>query len=137
MITGPSQEDDLGIYLCGNQIGLQPCQTSVLIEEHLKTWGTQGMYGLAKKMEYSSLPTWGEADRVAAGMMATIVGGLPHEVSVMGNLTTNLHILMASFYKPHGDRTKIIIERDAFSSDYVCYEDRVCHWEQANISGHR
>ncbi len=95
------------------------------------------MYGLAKKIEDSPLPTWGEADRVAAQMMATIVGGFPHEVSVMGSLTTNLHILMASFYKPRGDRTKIIIKRDAFSSDHVCYGDRVCRWEHANISGHR
>ena len=94
------------------------------------------MYGLAKKMEDSPLPTWGEADRVAARMMAPIVGGNVHEVSVMGSLTTNLHVLMASFYQPRGDRTKIIIERDAFSSDYVRYKDKVCHWERANVSEH-
>lgn len=94
------------------------------------------MYGLAKKMEDSALPTWGEADRVAAQMMAPLVGGDVHEVSVMGSLTTNLHVLMASFYQPRGDRTKIITERDAFSSDYVRYKDKVCHWKRAKISGH-
>lgn len=92
------------------------------------------MYGLAKKMEHSPLPTWGEADQVAAHMMSPIVGGLPHEVAVMGGLTTNLHVLMASFYRPVGDRTKIIIEQNAFSSDFVCYRDKVRHLEHANIT---
>ena len=133
--TDGSQNDEPGIYLCGNQIGLQPRQTPLLIQKHLKTWATQGMYGLAKEMEDSPLPTWGKADRVAARMMAPIVGGDVHEVSVMGSLTTNLHVLMASFYQPRGDRTKIIIERDAFSSDYVRDRDRICHWGSANFSG--
>jgi kynureninase len=77
------------------------------------------MYGLAKKMESSSLPNWGEADRVAASMMTSIVGALENEVAVMGNLTMNLHVLMASFYRPFGNRTQVILERDAFSSDFV------------------
>ena len=67
----------------------------------------------------STLPNWGQADRVAAELIAKVVGGLFHEVSVMGNLTVNLHVLMASFYKPCHGRSKIIIERSAFSSDYV------------------
>lgn len=78
------------------------------------------MYGLVKEMKDTTLPSWGQTDQIAAQMMAPIVGALSHEVSVMGNLTANLHVLMASFYKPNGHRTKILIERDAFSSDYVC-----------------
>lgn len=58
-------------------------------------------------------------DQVAARLMSPIVGANPHEVSVMGGLTANLHILMASFYRPIGERTKVLLERDAFSSDYV------------------
>ncbi|KAJ5768707.1 Kynureninase (L-kynurenine hydrolase) [Penicillium odoratum] len=123
--TSLSQETDPGIYLCGNQIGLQPRQAPLLIEHHLRTWATQGMYGLTKKIGESPLPTWGEMDQAAARLMAPIVGANPHEVSVMGGLTANLHILLASFYRPVGERSKVILERDTFSSDYYAVQSQI------------
>ncbi|CAM6003987.1 unnamed protein product [Sphagnum balticum] len=143
LLTGAAIEqlhygDEPGLYLCGNQIGLQPRQTSVLLNEYLSIWAAQGMYGLGKKLEDSTLANWGEIDRVAADLMAKVVGGLSYEVSVMGNLTTNLHVLMASFYKPCHGRSKIIIERKAFSSDYVGDQQRCfssCHLALTNLTG--
>jgi kynureninase len=52
-------------------------------------------------------------------MLAPLVGASPNEVAVMGTLTANLHILMASFYCPNKERYKIIIEGKAFPSDHV------------------
>ena len=49
--------------------------------------------------------------------MAKIVGAKPIEVVVMNTLTTNLHLLMVSFYQPTKTKYKIIIESDAFPSD--------------------
>ena len=53
---------------------------------------------------------------------AKIVGALPHEVVHMNGLTTNLHLLMMSFYQPQGKRTKIICEYKAFPSDQYALE---------------
>jgi len=57
--------------------------------------------------------------------MSKIVGALPSEVAVMGSLTENIHLLLASFYKPSGSRTKIIIEGKAFPSDHYAVESQI------------
>ena len=51
--------------------------------------------------------------------MAPLVGAKASEVAVMGTLTANLHLMMASFYKPTRERHKIILEGKAFPSDHV------------------
>lgn len=58
-------------------------------------------------------------DTRAADLMAPVVGALPSEVAVMDTLTTNLHLLMASFYRPTAEKYKIILEGKAFPSDHV------------------
>jgi kynureninase len=57
--------------------------------------------------------------------MATIVGGLPHEVVVMNSLTVNLHLLMVSFYRPQGNRNKILIDYSPFPSDRYAVDSQV------------
>jgi kynureninase len=58
----------------------------------------------------------------AAEQSAAIVGALPDEVAIMGSLTMNLHLLMASFYKPTETRNKIILDWKAFPSDHVSFD---------------
>jgi Kynureninase len=47
------------------------------------------------------------------------------EVVVTHSLTTNLHLLLVSFYRPQGKRTKIICEAKAFPSDQYVLESQV------------
>ena len=57
--------------------------------------------------------------------MAKVVGAKPVEVVVMNTLTTNLHLLMVSFYQPSKTKYKIIIESDAFPSDRYAVQSQL------------
>jgi kynureninase len=56
------------------------------------------------------------ADHARAGL-AALAGAAPLDVVAMNSLTTNLHLMLAAFYRPAGSRTRILIESGAFSSD--------------------
>lgn len=106
--------------MCGNSLGLQPRRVSTRMQQYLTTWASQGVYGHFKPLAESPLPAWLDADTRASACMAPIVGALPSEVAVMETLTANLHLLMSAFYRPEiKGRHKIIIESQAFPSDYV------------------
>ncbi|KAI9700751.1 MAG: Kynureninase (L-kynurenine hydrolase) [Candelina mexicana] len=115
------------IYLCGNSLGLQPRRTSDRISAHLKAWSSKGVYGHFKSHEDSPLPPFLNVDEDAAEKMSKIIGALPSEVAVMGTLTANLHLLMASFYRPTKERWKIILEGKAFPSDHYAVESQIRH----------
>ncbi|KAL4965574.1 kynureninase [Aspergillus stella-maris] len=115
------------IYLCGNSLGLQPRNTKKYIEYYLRTWAIKGVNGHFTHHEDELIPPFVDVDSTGAKLMAPVVGALQSEVAVMGSLTTNLHLLMASFYQPTQERYKIIIEGKAFPSDHYAVESQIRH----------
>lgn len=100
------------IYLCGNSLGLQPKKVKEYVNEELEDWATLGVEG-----HIHARHPWLPYHEFLTKSMATLVGANESEVVVMNSLTVNLHLLMASFYKPTAKRHKILIEGDAFPSD--------------------
>jgi kynureninase len=100
------------LYFCGNSLGLQPKRTKAFVEAELSDWAKLGVEG-----HVHARHPWMPYHEFLTKPMASLVGGLEHEVVVMNSLTVNLHLLMVSFYRPSGKRFKILIEADAFPSD--------------------
>lgn len=107
-------------YFTGNSLGLQPKQTKEYIQEELDAWAKYGVEGhfLAKK-------PWFSYHENLTNKVAAIVGAKPLEVVVTHSLTTNLHLLMVSFFRPEGKRRKLLCEAKAFPSDQYALETQV------------
>ena len=100
------------LYFTGNSLGLQPKSTKLAINQELNDWAKLGVEG-----HFEAKNPWMPYHEFLTESMAKIVGAKPIEVVVMNTLTTNLHLLMVSFYNPTPKRCKILIESDAFPSD--------------------
>lgn len=108
------------IYFTGNSLGLQPKTTQKYIQEELDAWAKYGVEGhfLAEK-------PWFSYHEFLSAKAAKIVGALEKEVVITHSLSTNIHLLMVSFYRPEGKRTKILCEAKAFPSDQYILQTQV------------
>ena len=100
------------LYFTGNSLGLQPKATKKYIDQELEDWANFGVEG-----HFEAKNPWMPYHEFLTESMAKIVGAKPIEVVIMNTLTTNLHLLMVSFYQPTKTKYKIVIESDAFPSD--------------------
>ena len=100
------------VYLCGHSLGLLPLAARDIVNEELDEWAQRGVEG----HEHARRP-WVPYHRNLTGGLMALTGSLGDEVVAMNSLTVNLHLMLASFYRPAGQRTRILIEAGAFSSD--------------------
>ncbi|MFN0035935.1 MAG: kynureninase [Saprospiraceae bacterium] len=107
-------------YFCGNSLGLQPKTVRQALLSELDHWAEHGVEGHFR----GELP-WMHYHKFLTAQTARLVGALPHEVVVMNTLTVNLHLMMASFYRPTPTRYKIVMEAGAFPSDQYAMESQV------------
>jgi len=121
MFNLPKDENgDNLIYLCGNSLGLQPKKAREYVAEELNNWAE-----LAVEGHFKAKTPWTTYHEILAKPMADIVGAKPGEVVIMNTLSTNLHLMMVSFYRPTAKRHKILIESDAFPSDSYAVKSQI------------
>lgn len=107
------------IYFTGNSLGLQPKETQNYILTELEDWATFGVEG-----HFHARNPWYSYQDILTNQLATLLGAKPSEVVSMNSLTTNLHLLLVSFYRPTKERYKIICEYDAFPSDLYAVQSQ-------------
>ncbi len=114
------KDGDPQIYFCGHSLGLQPKTTAQIVTEELGDWQRLGVEG-----HFRSRHPWMPYHRFLTEYTAELVGALPSEVVNMNSLTVNLHLMMISFYRPQGERRKLLIEQGAFPSDRYATESQI------------
>lgn len=124
----PQIHGDEAVYLCGNSLGLQPKKVRDYVNAELEDWALLGVEG-----HLHARHPWLPYHEFLTKSMARLVGGNDSEVVVMNSLTVNLHLLLASFYRPTAQRYKILIESDAFPSDkYAVASQAIWHGYDAH-----
>lgn len=109
-------------YLLGNSLGLQPLRTQAYVQQELDQWRQ-----LAARAHFEGEFPWMPYHEFLTSPMADLVGAEPDEVVVMNSLTTNLHLMMATFFRPAAKRYKVLIEQHAFPSDHYAVATHLRH----------
>ena len=107
-------------YFCGNSLGLQPRGARTMVEEVLDKWADDAVEG-----HFREPAPWMPYHELVRNGLAEVVGALPAEVVAMNSLTTNLHLMMVSFYRPTSERPVILMEAGAFPSDRHAMESQL------------
>ncbi len=108
------------LYFTGNSLGLQPKSAQQHVQNELNDWANYGVEG-----HFHGNNPWVKYHEILTDKMADVVGAKPIEVVVANTLTTNLHLLMVSFYQPTKKKYKIVIESDAFPSDRYAVQSQL------------
>jgi len=110
------------VYMTGNSLGLQPKSTQDYVVKELEDWATYGVEG-----HFHARMPWFSYQDFLTDQVALLLGAKPVEVVTMNSLTSNLHLLLVSFYRPTKQRYKIICEYDAFPSDLYALQSQVSY----------
>ena len=99
-----------------------PKATRQIVEQELDDWARLGVDG-----HFDAATPWYPYHETLREPAARLVGAQPNEVVCMNSLTVNLHLLMATFYRPTKARRKILMEDPAFPSDTYAIKSQIAH----------
>src|SRR3977135_1194222 len=110
------------IYFAGNSLGLMPKAARQVVEQELEDWAHLGV-----DAHLGATTPWYTYHETLREPTARLVGAKHIEVICMNSLTVNLHLMMATFYRPTKSRFKILMEDPAFPSDTYAIKTQIVH----------
>jgi kynureninase len=110
------------IYFAGNSLGLMPRSSREIVDQELDDWANLGV-----DAHLEGKTPWYSYHETLREPVARLVGAQPNEVICMNSLTVNLHLMMATFYRPTKSRFKILMEEPAFPSDTYAIKTQIVH----------
>lgn len=108
------------IYLDGNSLGLLSKRAEQSVHTLLKSWKDYGIDGWTN----GEHPWFYFSEKLSA-MCAPLIGAKSEEVILTGSTTTNLHQLLATFFKPTAARYKILADELNFPSDLYAIASQI------------
>ncbi|UJL47283.1 kynureninase [Virgibacillus sp. NKC19-16] len=108
------------IYFDGNSLGLMSKRAETTVNTLMNAWKTYAIDGWTEGKH-----PWFYLSQKLGKMSAPLVGAKPEEVIVTGSTTTNLHQLVASFFQPEGNKTKILADELNFPSDIYALKSQL------------
>lgn len=97
-----------GIYLDGNSLGVLPHAARAAVLRRLDEWERDAVSGW---------DAWFGLAEALSPQVARLVGARPTEVIATGSITANLHALLATLYRPAGERRHLVATALDFPSD--------------------
>src|SRR5438067_13129160 len=108
------------IYFAGNSLGLMPKSAREIVDQELDNWAKRGV-----DAHHATGTPWYTYHEPLREPTARLVGANSLEVIYMNSLTVNLHLMMATFYRPTKSRSKILMEEPAFPSDTYAIKTQI------------
>src|SRR6266576_1494800 len=116
------KDDKPVVYFAGNSLGLMPKSARRIVDDELDNWANLGV-----DAQHATGTPWYSYHEAMREPMARLIGAKPFEVICMNSLTVNLHLMMATFYRPTKSRFKVLMEEPAFPSDTYAITTQVIH----------
>src|SRR6266550_4471922 len=110
------------IYFAGNSLGLMPKSAREIVDQELDDWAKLGV-----DAHLEGKTPWYSYHETLRKPTARLVGAQPNEVICMNSLTVNLHLMMATFYRPTKSRFRILMEEPAYPSDTYAIKTQIVH----------
>lgn len=107
-------------YMDGNSLGLLSKRAEKTLLLSLEDWKHLGIDGWT-----SGHQPWFDFSEKLGALTAPLIGAKQEETIVTGSITTNIHQIIATFYKPEGKRTKIVADELDFPSDIYAIKSQM------------
>ena len=108
------------IYLDGNSLGLLSVDAERAVLDALASWKERAIGGWT-----SGDAPWFTLGEDLGERMAALVGATPGSVAVTGTTTVNLHQMLGTFYRPQGQRRRIVATGLDFPSDVYAMQSQI------------